>query len=430
MTSNAKVAHSALDYLIISKQCEIESLKHLLSMGRLVVAISNLVHALQRERGASNMFLGSGGTRYGNAVVEYVAGSRQMEQGLRDCLQGLDTDASCFYAGSRLFSRIAYVVHGFDELESVRGRVRELQITPDVVIAGYSALIKGLLNVVFEAADAAADPDVSRSLVALFNFMQGKELAGQERALGAASFAMTGFTAESRRQLLRLIESQERCFQSFAEFAEPEVVAVWDAVVRGPHTAEVERLRRIACTSDASEDFAQSDAWFTRTTRRIDAMKEVENRLQSVLSALCEQKIADANADLANHRDHVAALADMALEEPAFAVFFRECGGDTAVDSGAYSSGGVGPQLGRSIIDLVQSQSQRLQRMHEELDAARQALRERKTIEKAKGLVMEYHRLSEEEAYKFLRRLAMSQGRKLAEVAAATVAMRDILHKA
>lgn len=418
---------SAVDYLIASKRCEINTLRHLLETGQLVVAVSNLVHALQRERGASNMFIGAEGARYGAELGELVAESRQRQAALGRLLAELDTEAQCYQSGSRLFSRIAYVIQGLDELETVRGKIRGLDITPQVVIAGYSKLVRGLLNVVFEAADAAADPDISRALVALFNFMQGKELAGQERALGAATFAMGGFDARSRERLLQLIDSQERSFQSFAEFADPEPAALWRETQLSEHTAEVERLRRIACTVTGAGDAGLSDNWFDRTTRRIDLMKAVEDRLQAGLRALCECKLSHAEQDLATHEDQLAALAAPDDGETGFAVFFTD--GAEPGAGGAFSAEGMGPQLARSIIELVQSQSQRLQSMHEELTAARAALHERKTIEKAKGLIMQHHAMSEEEAYRFLRQLAMRQGRKLAEVASATVAMAEVLQK-
>lgn len=87
----------------------------------------------------------------------------------------------------------------------------------------------------------------------------------------------------------------------------------------------------------------------------------------------------------------------------------------------------LGPRLGRSIVDLLHAQSQRLQAMSDELDAARAALEERKLIERAKGLLMSCRGLSEDEAYRLLRQTAMSQGRRLAEVAGATLALADVL---
>lgn len=45
---------SATDYLIASKRCEKQDLEHFLALGELVACVSELVHNLQRERGASN----------------------------------------------------------------------------------------------------------------------------------------------------------------------------------------------------------------------------------------------------------------------------------------------------------------------------------------------------------------------------------------
>ena len=71
------------------------------------------------------------------------------------------------------------------------------------------------------------------------------------------------------------------------------------------------------------------------------------------------------------------------------------------------------------MLALVQAQARRLQSMTEELDTARTALDERKLIERAKGLLMVRHGVSEEAAYALLRQSAMHQGRRLADVARA-----------
>ncbi len=76
---------------------------------------------------------------------------------------------------------------------------------------------------------------------------------------------------------------------------------------------------------------------------------------------------------------------------------------------------------------MVQEQAQRLQTMGDELEKVRFALNERKVVERAKGLLMASRKLSEDEAYKMLRQTAMSQNRKLLDVAEAVLAMSDFL---
>ena len=79
------------------------------------------------------------------------------------------------------------------------------------------------------------------------------------------------------------------------------------------------------------------------------------------------------------------------------------------------------------MLSLVQEQSQRLQAMQAELETVRSALTERKTLERAKGLLMAHRQLSESEAHKLLRQTAMNQNRRLIDVAEAVLAMADLL---
>jgi len=88
---------------------------------------------------------------------------------------------------------------------------------------------------------------------------------------------------------------------------------------------------------------------------------------------------------------------------------------------------GLGPQMERSILELVQDQARRLQSMGDELDTVRASLTERKTIERAKGLLMAHRQLNEDEAHKTMRQMAMNQNKRLVEVADAVLAMAEVL---
>ncbi|MDP3411758.1 MAG: nitrate- and nitrite sensing domain-containing protein, partial [Polaromonas sp.] len=265
-------------------------------------------------------------------------------------------------------------------------------------------------------ADSATNPEISRQLVAMFNFMQGKEFAGQERALGAATFASGQTDSQSQQQWLHLIQQQERCVQVFNDFSTPSLRELWHNSQDAATMAELERLRRIACSAAAGAlDANLSQSWFDCCTRRIDAMKTVEDQLATDLLLLCEQKIAQARAELHDHQMILAALTSPTVVAP---------GGAGRLNPAVMP---YGPHLDRSILELVQDQASRLQAMSDELDTARASLKERKVVERAKGLLMAHRKLSEEEAYKMLRQTAMSQNRRLTDVAEAVLAMADYL---
>jgi response regulator NasT len=65
--------------------------------------------------------------------------------------------------------------------------------------------------------------------------------------------------------------------------------------------------------------------------------------------------------------------------------------------------------------------------MEEELERTKSALEERKLIDRAKGIVMRTKGLSEEEAYRLLRKTAMNEKKKIAEIAGAIVTAAELL---
>lgn len=129
-------------------------------------------------------------------------------------------------------------------------------------------------------------------------------------------------------------------------------------------------------------------------------------------------------------------IEDMAIaaspKERAVALFAP--GGDTAfmraaIEAGvsAYVAEDVRPEVLRPVIDLALAQFATVQRLRLELEATRRALEERKVIDRAKGILMRVRGLPEDEAYALLRKTAMDQKKKLAEVAEALVTAAGLL---
>ncbi|WP_238364505.1 ANTAR domain-containing response regulator [Mesobacterium pallidum] len=100
-----------------------------------------------------------------------------------------------------------------------------------------------------------------------------------------------------------------------------------------------------------------------------------------------------------------------------------------AIEAGvsAYVVGGLRPERIRPILDAAITRFHMFQRMRRELEATKQALEERKTIDRAKGILMRRRGIDEDAAYGLLRKTAMDQGRKLIQVAEALVTASDLL---
>ncbi|MCE8002856.1 nitrate regulatory protein [Billgrantia ethanolica] len=416
--------------LLAAKRCEIDDLEHLTAACDIVGDVSRFIHALQKERGASNVYLASGGQRFAEHRQERIDECQATERALRSRLEALGETAGRPATTARLLKRVAFVWHALEGLDALRRDIAALGTGPDAATQSYNQLISALLSVVFEAADTAGDPDITLALVAVFHLMQGKELAGQERACGAAGFTAGSFDDAHRQLLLHLIDAQQRCFDTCLEFTSEAVREQWQLEMPGRTLAGIQQLREMACGDVALPENACTlgETWYELTTWRIDAMQRVETFMIGELTSLCLTRTLDARRSL-THRDELSQQLNDGL--PSVCQQLVELlDGSASQELGEVTARVVGSSLNRSLVELMRAQAGRLQALSDELEDTRRALRERKLIERAKGLIMSHQKMSEEQAYAFLRKMAMDQSKSMAEIAQTVLGLADILQPA
>jgi len=93
----------------------------------------------------------------------------------------------------------------------------------------------------------------------------------------------------------------------------------------------------------------------------------------------------------------------------------------------AYVVAGLAPERVKPVLEVALARFRHEEALRAELADARLQLSERKTVERAKGILMARHQLGEDEAYRRLRKAAMDRGLKLAEVAQRIVEVADLL---
>ncbi len=173
----------------------------------------------------------------------------------------------------------------------------------------------------------------------------------------------------------------------------------------------------------------------------VDALKEsgdVEVFVIGSVSGLA-RKIATHSPDIVlididnPSRDMLEELtvASGPLERPV-AMFVSNAAGKlakAAVEAGvsAYVVDGLQVERIKPVIDTAIARFQVLRQMRTELAETRRALEERKVIDRAKGLLMKAKGVSEDEAYALLRKTAMNQNRRVADVAEALVTASGLL---
>jgi len=105
---------------------------------------------------------------------------------------------------------------------------------------------------------------------------------------------------------------------------------------------------------------------------------------------------------------------------------------EAAVEAGvsAYVVNGLKQERVKPILDMAISRFNAFSRLSRELDEVRGELESRKLVERAKGILMKSRGLSEEAAYALLRKTAMNQNRKIAEIAQSLITAAGLLGEA
>lgn len=140
--------------------------------------------------------------------------------------------------------------------------------------------------------------------------------------------------------------------------------------------------------------------------------------------------IIDARSDARDVLEHVVASTQNA---PRPIVLFTEnhdkAPMQAAIEAGvsAYVVAGLHSERIKPVLDVALARFNAEQRLRAELSDTKMKLAERKSIDRAKGYLMEKHQLSEADAYQKMRRLAMDKNLKLSELAQRILDVADLV---
>jgi response regulator NasT len=93
----------------------------------------------------------------------------------------------------------------------------------------------------------------------------------------------------------------------------------------------------------------------------------------------------------------------------------------------AYVVNGLKKERVKPIVDLCISRFNAFSQLRSELEETKTALQERKIVDRAKGILMKAKNISEESAYALLRKTAMDEQKKIADVAQAVIVTAELL---
>ncbi|MEZ8278999.1 methyl-accepting chemotaxis protein [Vibrio splendidus] len=274
----------------ISKGVETTSeMSSLNQLTRLSVVYSELVHELQKERGMTAGFIGSQGTKFVSELRAQRTSADNRRNQRTEYWQSAEIDLPQI---SRLNTEIS---QSLNQITSIRNRVDSQSIPLSEALGYYTKLNAKLLSVSALIAELSSDATITTETIAYYNFLQGKERAGIERAVLNNTFSKNEFGPGMLVKFISLVTEQNTYFSNFEVLGNPNNVRFFEQQLNDRSVAEVEKLRDVAESKMSGFD-VDPVYWFAQSTARIVQLKKTENQLADSLIALTDQKTQQAQS--------------------------------------------------------------------------------------------------------------------------------------
>ncbi len=289
----AMVFAGSLLYNRISAAQELTRLQHMVIPATL---FSDLVHEQQKERGATAVFIGSDGSRFGSELRAQRLDTDTKFDVVVSYLENNDLSA----LDAELGELVSTIAKTLKRRGQIRSQVDALSIPKAEAIAYYTNLNASILGMVKHISRSSSNAEVARRTRSYVSFLSGKELAGIERAVGSGAYSAGVFTSIELERFRNLIGAQTSNYAAFQKSATEEQLVHFKAVMASESAKAVQVMRAQALRGGLEGDLGSYTGadFFLAQTNKINLLKDMEARLAADLTALMHTKTTRANTEI------------------------------------------------------------------------------------------------------------------------------------
>jgi len=250
--------------------------------------ISLLLHETQKERGATAGFLGSKGKKF----VQKLPNQRKLTNARIDELKKFIIEKNIRNTiNKKSESLLNLVLEDISKISSIRNQVNSLDIQIKNAISYYTNMNAKFLKLTTKNFTNSKDPYLTMNSMAYYSFLQAKERAGIERAVGSAIFSADKFFAGSKAKFISLIAKQDAFLISFSSLGDQSFIDYKIKTMQGQSIIDVNKMREIIIKNDGSGNFGiDGTLWFDTITKKINLLKKVDDYISTNLLEIAINK--------------------------------------------------------------------------------------------------------------------------------------------
>jgi methyl-accepting chemotaxis protein len=272
--------------ILTSKQGQLEEIHDLIT---LTVANNALVHELQKERGATAVYLGSKGEKFSYELKEQRKLTDKAHTLLNAKLKVFSSE------NDKVNNIILTVKNGLLKLDRIRARSDELSISLNDAIGYYTTQNHEMLSLA-EFFSTISPTETVSNAIAYYVLLEAKERAGIERAVASGGFAMEKFTQAAFQKFTSLVALQDSYLEQFSAKASSNTINAYKNSLNSNAVIEVNRMRNVAVSVGQAGPFnIDASVWFKSATGRINLLKDIENLVADEFIADIDKLLHEAS---------------------------------------------------------------------------------------------------------------------------------------
>jgi len=269
---------------VVSNYLAMQESTRIMAVSEVAVATSDLAHELQKERGLSAGFLSAKGQKFATEIES----QRKLTDARVEVLQRVRTTNATTLPAQ--FSRHLGDAADFGrQLNERRSEISALKLTGAESFDYYTHLIDLNFGAVANVPPTISNATIARRFLAYYGFILSKEYAGRERALINGTFANDQPMPDAVLfRLLGVLSNQETHLETFRTMADAGNIKALDALLESDVAKKVASLRKTALDGAKSGHYGVvATDWFATITKKIDAMKTLEDSMaeQTIVAA-------------------------------------------------------------------------------------------------------------------------------------------------
>ncbi len=251
--------------------------------------ISSFIHETQKERGMTAGFLGSNGVKFKDKLPSQRDLTNLRLKELNKFIQ----DHHIHGLDNKIDEAISNMKKDINRLSSIRSSIDNLSISLSSAISYYTNMNSKILAIIAVGANIAEDVKIAKILIAYSNFLNAKENAGIERAIGTGAFTNHGFKKGMKEKFIALVTIQNTYLKIFETYGDDKQVEYYRQTLRGTAIDNVNKMRDELLHSTLFT--SNPSFFFNQITTKIGLLKKVDNYIANDIIEDTEEKIEELN---------------------------------------------------------------------------------------------------------------------------------------